>query len=40
MSYKNILIYYIAYVTMKDSKYAKVNSVNLQTYYQKSKRIL
>ena len=26
--YKNILIYYIAYATMKDSKYAKINSVN------------
>ena len=27
-SYKNIFIYYIAYVTIKDSKYVKVNSVN------------
>ena len=27
-SYKNILIYYIEYVTMKDSKYVKINSVN------------
>ena len=27
-SYKNILIYYIGYVTIKDSKYVKVNSVN------------
>ena len=27
-SYKNILIYYIIYVTMKDSKYIKINSVN------------
>ena len=27
-SYKNILIYYIAYVTIKDSKYVKINSVN------------
>ena len=27
-SYKNILIYYIGYVTMKDSKYVKINSVN------------
>ena len=26
-SYKNILIYYIAYVTLKDSKYVKINSV-------------
>ena len=28
-SYKNILIYYIAYVTIKDSKYVNINSVNL-----------
>ena len=28
MSYKNILIYYIEYVTIKDSKYVKINSVN------------
>ena len=27
-SYKNILIYYIGYVTIKDSKYAKIYSVN------------
>ena len=27
-SYKNILIYYIAYVMIKDSKYVKINSVN------------
>ena len=27
-SYKNILIYYIGYVTIKDSKYVKNNSVN------------
>ena len=27
-SYKNILIYSIGYVTIKDSKYLKVNSVN------------
>ena len=27
-SYKNILIYYIAYVAFKDSKYVKINSVN------------
>ena len=26
-SYKNILTYYIAYVTIKDSKYVKINSV-------------
>ena len=28
MSYKNILIYYIGYVTIKDLKYVKINSVN------------
>ena len=28
-SYKNILIYYIGYVTIKDSKYVKIYSVNL-----------
>ena len=28
-SYKNILIYYIGYVTIKNSKYVKINSVNL-----------
>ena len=28
-SYKNFLIYYIGYVTIKDSKYVKINSVNL-----------
>ena len=27
-SYKNILIYYIEYVTIKDSKYIKIYSVN------------
>ena len=27
-SYKNILIYYIGYVTIKDSKQVKINSVN------------
>ena len=27
-SYKNILIYYIRYVTIKDLKYVKINSVN------------
>ena len=27
-SYKTILIYYIGYVTIKDSKYVKINSVN------------
>ena len=27
-SYKNILIYYIRYVTIKSSKYVKINSVN------------
>ena len=28
-SYKNILIYFIGYVTIKDLKYLKINSVNL-----------
>ena len=27
-SYKNILIYYFGYVTIKDSIYVKINSVN------------
>ena len=27
--HKNILIYYIGYVTIKDSKYVKINSMNL-----------
>ena len=27
-SYKHILIYYIGYVTFKDSKYVKINNVN------------
>ena len=27
-SYKNILIYYIGYVTIKDSKYVKIDSVS------------
>ena len=27
-SYTNTLIYYIRYVTIKDSKYVKINSVN------------
>ena len=27
-SYKNILIYYIEYMMIKDSKYVKINSVN------------
>ena len=27
-SYKNILIYYIGYVTIKNSKYIKINRVN------------
>ena len=27
-SYKNIIIYYIGYVTVKDWKYVKINSVN------------
>ena len=28
MSYKDILIYYIEYVTIKDLKYVKISSVN------------
>ena len=32
-SYKNISISYIEYVTFKDSKYAKINGVNLYTFY-------
>ena len=27
-SYKNIFIYYIGYVTIKDSKYVRINNVN------------
>ena len=27
-SYKNICIYYIGYITMKNSDYVKINSVN------------
>ena len=27
-SYKNIAIYYTGYITMKDSDYVKINSVN------------
>ena len=27
-SYKNINFYYIGYITMKDSDYVKINSVN------------
>ena len=30
-SYKNILIYYTGYVTITDSKYVKINSVNPYT---------
>ena len=30
-SYKNVIVYCIAYVTIKDSKYVKTNSVNLYT---------
>ena len=35
-SYRNILIYYMVNVTIKDSKYAKINSVN-QLYFFSSK---
>ena len=27
-SYKNVLIYFISYATIKNSKYVKINSVN------------
>ena len=30
-SYKNVIIYCIAYMTIKDSKYVKINSVNRYT---------
>ena len=32
-SYKNILIYYIGYVTIKDFKYTKINCVNFYTLF-------
>ena len=35
-SYKNILIYYIEFVTIKNSKYIKINSVNLPYYQQRT----
>ena len=31
-SYKNIDTYYIGYITMKDSDYVNINSVNLYYY--------
>ena len=34
-SYKNIFIYYIGYVTMKDSKYIKINIKPLQLIFSK-----
>ena len=33
-SYKNILAYYIGYVTIKDSKYVKVYSVKVNGYFE------
>ena len=43
-SYKNVLIYYIGYVTIKDSKYVKIYSVNpffqQSPYFQQSECIL
>ena len=39
-SYQNILIYYIGYVTIKDSKYVKIDSVNPLQLYQQSEWIL
>ena len=32
-SYQNILIYYTEYVTIKDSKYVKINSVHSFFFY-------
>ena len=41
MSHKNILIYYIPYVMIKDSKYIKINSVNhLYLMFNKMNRYL
>ena len=37
-SYKNILIYYIAYVTIKYSKYVNINPVN--PYVQRNEWVL
>ena len=37
-SYKNILAYYIAYVTIKDSKYVNINPVN--PYVQRNEWVL
>ena len=40
-SYKNIIIYYIACVTIEDSKYEKINSVNyLSLMFNKVNRYL
>ena len=39
-SYKNIPIYYIRYVTIKDSKYVAINNVNpFLLYFQQSEWI-
>ena len=46
-SYKNVLIYFISYVTIKDSKYVKINSVNpfylmfktINTYFEEINRM-
>ena len=41
ISNKNILIYYIGYMTVKDWKYLRINSVKTSLpYYQQSKWIL
>ena len=38
-SYKNILIYHIGYVTIKDSKYVKINTANpIQLIFKKVNR--
>ena len=39
-SYKNIFIYYIGYVSIKDSKYITIYSVNPLYIFQKKKWIL
>ena len=36
IEYKNILIYHIGYVTIKNSKYVKINNVNLLCLFQQS----
>ena len=33
-SYKNILVYYIGYVTIEDSKYIKINNNKVNEYFE------